>query len=333
MAIKAQEPSFQEKVSPTELTSTYYFYHEGDEDTLITNTPKPKRKKGQSKKEETESLIEAGTIAYFVHKPYVSFHSPPRTLRRGGSKGMQPICLIQSSFFWKRWRLQFGDRIANAIDPRGVVGWWYRSNFDNTLDDEHAVKGYRVRSWRLWGESGKQYHREVNAQRKEGVFCNANFSEHQPVRAEEAISLTWTSPFSTQTRWYRFGYAGVELCWKGTRSLPDNRKWAKRLMPIHHLKLTANFPGGKPGETVLAQFLCSPESGQCGSLLIFDTKVVKVIQNEKMLLHMDTKQDSGNLLGKFHDIIIATAWCMITGEYQKRKIAIELLFEMAFAGV
>ncbi|KAF7587035.1 hypothetical protein BBP40_007831 [Aspergillus hancockii] len=328
----AQKPSLQETVSPTDITSTYYFYH-GEAHTLITHTPKPKRKKGQSKKAATQSLLEAGTIAYFVHKPYLSFHSPPRTLRRGGFKDGQPICLIQSSVFWKRWKLQFGDGIANAIDPRGVIGWRHRSKFDNTLDDNHAIKGYKVRSWRLWGESGRQYHREVNAKRKEGTYCEVDSAVRQPVRAEEAISLTWASPFSKQTRWYRFKYADIDLCWKGTRSLPNDKKWAKRLMSIHHLKLTANPPGGELGETVLAQFLCSPESGQCGSLVIFDAKVRKVFQNEKMSLYMDTQQDSGNPLGKIHDVIIATALCMIIGEFQKRKITIELLFEIALAGV
>ncbi|KAF7154999.1 hypothetical protein CNMCM5623_005207 [Aspergillus felis] len=97
---------------------------------------------------------------FFVHKPYISFHRLPRTLRRGNSKQGTPICLITR-----------GRDMITAIDPRGAVSWNRRSNPDNRVDDgdDLALKGYKVRKCRLWRETGKQYHRDVNAKRRQNL--------------------------------------------------------------------------------------------------------------------------------------------------------------------
>ncbi|KAJ5520959.1 hypothetical protein N7463_001412 [Penicillium fimorum] len=71
--------------------------------------------------------------------------------------------------------IQFGDNLKDVIDLRGVVKWECRSNPNNTnFNDDRALKGYRVRTWKAWGESGKDYHRQVNARRKvgKGEFAN-----------------------------------------------------------------------------------------------------------------------------------------------------------------
>jgi hypothetical protein len=55
--------------------------------------------------------------------------------------------------FWRSWNLQFRPDLKDIIDPRGVVKWEHNSNPNNTaLNDDRALKGYKVRTWRLWGE-------------------------------------------------------------------------------------------------------------------------------------------------------------------------------------
>ncbi|KAE8350333.1 hypothetical protein BDV28DRAFT_159712 [Aspergillus coremiiformis] len=322
----AQKPIFHETISVQEFASTYYFYQEGQQHVRITQTPKPKSKKGWRKKAEEDSLVAEDPDAYFVHKPYVSFHLPPFTLRRGGSKNAPPICLIHEYGLWRRWKLQFGDHIAAAVDPRGVIGWDNRTNVDNSVNDDYALKGYKVRSWRLWGESGKQYHREVNRRQRDGLDSGDDPFSHQPVRAQESIILSWTSPFSRRTRWYQFTYAGVELCWKGTRRIPEGQKWTRRLMPIHHLKLIAKLPGDGVTEVVLAQFFCSFAGGEFGNLVIRDTEIAEIFRRDEM---PELKQEKGRSLTRIHEMIIATSLCMVLGEFEKRKVTIELLIEMA----
>ncbi|KAF1991835.1 hypothetical protein K402DRAFT_388378 [Aulographum hederae CBS 113979] len=117
----------------------------------------------RTKKESKLAKVDFQTGHYYLHQPCLSFHDPPRILRRGNSKHSTPICIINNSFLWKRWKLQFGTQLANegVIDPRGVVSKQYalKSN------DEFGVKGYGVRSWRMFGESGKDYHRKVNGEK------------------------------------------------------------------------------------------------------------------------------------------------------------------------
>ncbi|KAB8238571.1 uncharacterized protein BDW43DRAFT_119688 [Aspergillus alliaceus] len=324
-----EKPYLRETGSAQELTSTYYFYRE-EEHVQITQAPKPKPRRRWRRQKEA-SLLPEDPNGYIIHTPYVSFHQPPQTLRRGGSKTAPPICLIHNYGLWRRWKVQFGDRIADAIDPRGVVGWGCRTNPDNSVEDDCALKGYRVRSWRLWAESGKRYHKEVNAKRKEGVYSEDDLFPHQPVQADEAISLNWTRPFSRRTRWYQFQYGGVELCWKGTRSLPEGRKWARRLMPIHHLKLTAKSPGDGGSEVVLAQFFCSFDWSEYGDLVILDEEVSRVFQCDVLSDDVGLYEKKGGVLDRIHEVIIATSWCMVLGEFRKRKATIELLIEIACA--
>lgn len=53
--------------------------------------------------------------------------------------------------------MQFGELLADArvVDPRGAVSLPYNSGKPRV--GEKAIKGYKVRKWRLWGETGKRY--------------------------------------------------------------------------------------------------------------------------------------------------------------------------------
>jgi hypothetical protein len=44
--------------------------------------------------------------SYYLHSPRIWFKSPPETLRIEG-KGGPVICLLESTFFWRRWTLDF----------------------------------------------------------------------------------------------------------------------------------------------------------------------------------------------------------------------------------
>ncbi|KAF7125517.1 hypothetical protein CNMCM5793_001756 [Aspergillus hiratsukae] len=308
---------------------TYHLYPENDHSILISPHELPIKPKKRRKFLKENPEVATDPNGFFVHKPYISFHRPPRTLRRGSSKQGTPICLIHNSVFWKRWNLQFGEDMVTAIDPRGAVSWNRRSNSDNRIDDvdDLALKGYKVRTWRLLGETGKQYHRDVNAKRKTESKAVGHCDDevdpdvgHRPARADEAIALCWVAPLSTHTRCYHWTYAGVDLVWKGTRNLlaEAELKWSKRVMPWHHLKLTARVPPSSgdghtdkgQGEALLAQYCSSIAKEKYGVLVIYKEEVSRVFGGD----------DYDSSLIKAHDFIMATAVCMIIGEKQKRDL-------------
>jgi hypothetical protein len=329
-----QRTSFDDMSTPKDESSIYYIYRERNDHMLITTTQQPKTQKARRKKHKEDPSSIQDPKGYFVHRPYLSFARPPRTLRSGGSKDGQTICLIHSYAGWRRWRLQFGRDLGDAIDPRGVVQWQRRTNADNSVRDDGDVKGYRVRSWRLWGESGKAYHREVNSKRKQGLWTEEDPTAHQPVRATEACLLTWTAPFSKRTREYAFSYEGVDFVWKGTKDLPEDCKSARRLMPVHHLKLVAILPAklAEEAEVVVGYFICSAEEDEYGTLVIEDSKICEVLEIDEMPDDMGSARAKGAMPARMHDMIMATAVCMIIGEWQKRKTAISVIFALIFAG-
>jgi hypothetical protein len=49
-----------------------------------------------------------------------------------------------------------------VVDPRGVVGWRHHGGDKGALkDDDRKLKGYKTRTRRLWGETGKEYVHDV----------------------------------------------------------------------------------------------------------------------------------------------------------------------------
>ncbi|KUL91080.1 hypothetical protein ZTR_00957 [Talaromyces verruculosus] len=329
--------------------STYYVYHEGEKHFLlspVTKPPKEKKKKNKTNHDDNAEP-EKGTAeaeckevdCYFVHQPYVSFHSPPRTLRRGNSKHGTPICLIQNSWCWKRWKLQFGERLADVIDARGVVSWEYN---DNDTEEDKALKGYKVRSWRLWGESGKEYHKKVNEKRKREALGKESLSPSlsdasipiHPV-GEEVHYLDWLSPMSKDVRCYRFQYAGLNFYWKGTH-LESDGAYKAVFLRHNHLKLVVRLPNEpllqqesnseQSSELCLAKFTSSIDPDMAGTLELFESVITGHLQHHILSVGHTSPTD-------IHDVLIATAMCMVIGEWQKRKWVKGVAWGLVGAGV
>lgn len=321
--------TLEEALATRNRLSEYHVYHEGEEHICITPFLDLKKELGYNKKKDADRTNDYArshqrsdeSNSYFIHRPVLLFHDTPRTLRRGSQKNGDPLCIINSSAFWREWSIQFVPNLSDIMDPRGVVGWEYRTKPDNsTSNDERALKGHKVRSWRVWGETGKRYHRMVNARRKQ--LEEENF---QPARADEVVKLKWSSPFINPRR-YHFRYAGITFFWEGTRDLHENEKWSRRLLPLHHLKLVAEIPGKQ--RLFLAQFTSDFSSKKFGKLWVFDSAVSKLLETVDRFQGTD---DSEFELGvksrtfftdiretRVYELIMATAMCMVVGEWQKR---------------
>jgi hypothetical protein len=369
-----------ETLSQRHRLSIWHVYHKGDEHITITPFINPKKEFGLNKKSHKKLAAEYPQIpdrnnesnSYFVHHPTLLFHNAPRTLRRGNKKTGTPVCLIKCGAYWLNWKIQFGDNLKDIIDPRGVVKWECRSNPNNTtLNDDRALKGYKVHTWRVWGESGKRYHRQVNAQRKEKKNAEGlddypvemeevtedgkhdlSYSQKQdpsppsysaspqtvipqPAVAEEAVRLNWSSPFSLNTRRYSFEYADIKFFWKGTRDVHPDKQWAKWLMPFSHLKLIARLPGIESEDILVGQYTPSFALLKFGELWIFDSVVAKLLGEDDSSA-LTEKGGVGELRDirktRLYELVMATAMCMIIGEAQKREILIALLALAAEGG-
>lgn len=122
-----------------------------------------------------------------------------------------PSVLIYDGCFWKEYKLQLLQSAPSVIDPRGVVAWRHNGGDKKALKlDDHKLKGYKVRTWRLWGETGEDYVHSVKATRKTGrgldpdVIDRLSVKSRGPATADEMIYLRWMSPLSRQTRCYHF---------------------------------------------------------------------------------------------------------------------------------
>ncbi|KAJ6010063.1 hypothetical protein N7522_005079 [Penicillium canescens] len=200
--------TLNEVLSTRQRLSVYHIYHKGDEHVSITPFLNLRKELGYNKKQHKDLAKEYGSEpdrsdsdSYFVHKPSLAFHNTPRTLRRGNLKRGTPICIMNCGPFWRSWNLQFGPDLKLIIDPRGVVKWEHRSNPNNTaLNDDRALKGYKVRTWRLWGESGKGYHRQVNFRRKatkQGTLEEkVQYGELAPVKSDKKTSESEEATFN-----------------------------------------------------------------------------------------------------------------------------------------
>lgn len=359
------------------VISTYHVYHEGSFHYRLASERddykdkvwptfsetwahmKQQRQKRQLAKQEDNAMEASG---FFVHKPYLSFVHPPRTLRHGQTKQGTPLCLIHNSWFWRRWQIQFCHGLdgPGVVDPRGVVDaeHGYADRRDSVRrgggKSNGFVQGYRVRSWRLWGETGKKYHQSVNKQRREGGEDNAE--KGAPLDVSTAVTLTWPSPFSSRTREYHFRYENLYFCWKGT----DTARYpgfCGSFTRFNHLKLVVTVPtvdvldnetdekqASRPTdmlqttEVLLATYISSPAVEKAGTLQIREHTLLWLLKtyvpvqfailstcpvlqdNVNGTLLTDRPSDVGNLTAsQLYKCVVATAMCMIIAEHQKRE--------------
>lgn len=343
--------TLDEVLATRHCLSEYHVYHEPQQNICITPFLEKKKefgynKRNQNHREEAEDYEQSyrrsdESNSYFLHQPKLLFHNPPRVFRRGSHKDGEPICLIYSAPSWSHWNVQFQENLGDLIDPRGMIPFEKRSRRDNTTKgDCCAFKGYKVRSWRVWGESGKAHHQRVNARRKmkqeEGQIELPIFD---PKFADEGIKLTWSSPF-TKPRVYGFEYAGIRFSWKGTRNLPLDDKLAKILLPLNHLKLVAEVPGGK--QYVLALFTSSMNHQKYGRLWIFDNVISNLLEEFCDSNPLDQAQatEEGRVpesasdvrTTRLYELIMATSMCMVIGEWEKRMTMYLILILLVFAG-
>jgi hypothetical protein len=325
-------------------------------------TVKQQKAKRKEKKERVDSglpRIDPDANAFFLHRPYLAFHVPPRVLYMGNSKrNAKPVVLVHEGCFWKSYQLQLGPSISNpsVIDPRGVVAWRHNGGDKKALKaDPHKLKGYKVRTWRLWGETGKEYVHSVKANWEAGegfdpdVLEKPGFEPERPVMAEEVVHLRWMNPLSRHTRCYHFQYAGIDFYWKGTGSVKESRVCGFFLR-FNHLKLVARLPSTTP-ETekaqvgvILGTYTSSVAKMKSGTLEFVDAAILRLMDEHapSMLapslseeLTAEKTQAARFLRMKrstMYQVFVATAMCMIKAEKEKRHTLLDLVINAAEGG-
>ncbi|KAH7135953.1 hypothetical protein B0J11DRAFT_502751 [Dendryphion nanum] len=362
------------------VRSTYHIYHKGEKNASISLTvdgskerwcgPTAKEQKASKKLEKLETALRKERLAqadsptietdaptnndeFFIHTPYLSFHDPPRVLYIGNSRHAEPAVLIHSNFLWRTYKIQVGSSIATpgVLDPRGVVCWRHNGGDKKALQsDGRKLKGYKVSSWRLWGETGKDYFYGIQENRKSGsnspdpdVLEDEIAAQETAIRANEVVYLKWTSPFSRNTRRYHFRYADIDFYWKGTGTVKESRRcglWCH----FNHLKLVAQLPTSKeePGfqpEVCLATYTSSIAKCKFGTLEILDGALWRLAaEHIPSIFPRASTQDtvesrSENVVAEvvsmkktsLYQVIVATAMCMVYSEGQKRETIRSLL--------
>jgi hypothetical protein len=197
-----------------------------------------------------------------------------------------------------------------------VVCWRHHGGDAKAREaDGKLLKGYKVRTWRLWCETGKDYVHKVKANRKAGLGPDPDVLEDEvpsngksleemadvpekhlafseelsgdrdyPVSAEEAVYLKWTSPFSRNTRRYHFQFRGIDFYWKGTGTVKETRTCGL-LLHFNHLKLVAQVPAPDHGKGALAfrpelclgKYTCSIATKKSGKLDLFDGAIWRLV--------------------------------------------------------
>ena len=303
-----------------------------------------------------------------MNTPYLAFHLPPSVLYQGTNRyNGAPLLLIHNFAFWRKWKIQLGPSIATPglIDPRGVVCWRHNGGDKAELKaDDRKLKGYKVRTWRLWCEHGKDYVKNVKAIRKMGQGPDPDVVETQrkdkPVTADEVVYLRWTNPFSRQTRKYHFQYADIDFYWKGTGSIRETRACGL-FLKWNHLKLVAVIRSSFKNEYTtrepdklkicLGKYASSAAVKKSGTLELYDASIWRLVcehmppvlqQIQSISILGDTKHyyDEDNetrrmmALKRTHlyQVIVATAMCMIQGEREKREVVKAILLELITGG-
>ena len=335
--------------------TTYHIYPQKEDYKRITTLvdiekENPRSRAAKQARREKKEQKESGNVAevlesakcedtFFLHRPYLAFHSPPKVLHSGQDKHADPAILIHGSAFWRRFKLQYGKSLKapGVVDPRGVVSWKHNEGDKQYLKTNgKKLKGYKVRTWRLWGECGKAYVHQVRADRRAGVkpdvddLVDPNAREKlYPAEAEGVVYLKWERPFSRHTRRYHFSYSGLDFYWKGTRAT-DKTTFCGKFVRFNHLKLVASLPvvassRSAKNEIRLARYTSSVSNKKNGRLEIFDGTVLELFESyvhrQDRKAPEETKEVKIQNLKKtvLYQIIVATALCMITAEKEKRE--------------
>ncbi|KAH6668207.1 hypothetical protein B0J14DRAFT_600061 [Halenospora varia] len=283
---------------------------------------------------------------YFLQLPTLYGHDPPYALKRGGKYG-EVAGLVKPHFAWKSWDIQLGDILKQegVVDGRGVVNWRYgtKNGEDGTL------KGYKERKRRYWGESGKKWFKL----QKEIAHSIPEAAEK--ARPDETVKLIWVNPV-TRAREYRYTWRGYEFVWKGTGQVTSRRRFWKHFQRYQHLKLVVILPGkveddakrSEGDEVLLAMYTSAVSKRKAGRLEVF-WDVVEEFLNDHMgdlcrsetsatnpqaqSMDVDVKEKSPleqeptpeeKTKERLKDIIMATALCMVIGEFGKRQALLSL---------
>jgi len=350
--------------------TTYHIYHEKDYHKRLQSkidlecesprsavkraarTAKKKTKNGVVVDTEAEPDLHLDTehehsgCAFFQHVPYLAFHDPPKVLYAGEDKHAPPVVLMNGSAFWRRYKLQYGDSLAaDVLDPRGVVAWKHNGGSKKELKaDGMMLKGYKVRTWRLWGESGKAYVHQVKASRIGGTSPDPDaqpMKDEHVAQVEGVVYLNWDRPLSLHTRQYHFRYGDVDFYWKGTSTIKKPSVFGM-FVRYNHLKLIAKIPIKEEPDPTLLQEVClgkyaSSVSGKkCGRLELYDSVILRL--SKDCLRHIDAPQHNERIevlsLKEtwLYRIIVATAVCMIDAEKEKRRAVGEWLQDAGEGG-
>ncbi|KAI4685838.1 uncharacterized protein J4E88_003675 [Alternaria novae-zelandiae] len=281
---------------------------------------KATRKEKKERRDAGLPSVEPDDNAFFLHRPYLAFHVPPRVLYTGNSRHTAQLAiLIHEGCFWKEYKLQLLSSTAGILDPRGVVPWRHNGGDKKALKgNHHKLKGYKVRTWRVWGETGKEYVRSVKDIRKTGegqdpdVITTTNGKLEEPATADEVVMSALTS-------------SGKE------------RVHSENLLPVTEEKKEGQ------AEVCLGVYTSSVASRKSGTLEFFDTVILRLINENapEMLLRNEEgaeeeEAESTRILrmerSRIYQVFVATAMCMIKSEKEKRHTLLDLLVNVAEGG-
>ncbi|KAL2069068.1 hypothetical protein VTL71DRAFT_15406 [Oculimacula yallundae] len=335
--------------------TNYYSIHlEKDSNTTFNQYPGPipgaeNQKKSAKKISKSKALDNprcdprTETSPYFLHLPTLHGKSPPYTLRHGGTKTAPVACLLHCSGWWKTWKLEFSDALAlpGVVDGRGVVNIKYgtKKGTDGTF------QGYKVRSKRYLGESGKAWHK-LQATQEEKVD-----DLQEKLRPEEVVYLKWTSPFSSRTREYGFKWRGFEFAWKGTKTFKSSKKLWRPFLRYNNLKLVVFMPGQDGDETkelILARYASVAADRKSGRLEVYQhamdyflseaaatlqqpeptTSVMSDGINQQEKSHNAQNfgsESSARAAQRLADVVMGTAMSMIIAEFTKRQVLVGVI--------
>ncbi|KAH7336192.1 hypothetical protein BKA65DRAFT_402523 [Rhexocercosporidium sp. MPI-PUGE-AT-0058] len=311
-----------------------------------TETTSPKKVSKSKALDNPRCDPRTETSPYFLHLPTIYGKAPPYTLRHGGTKAAPTTCLLHCSSFWRTWKLEFGDILAQpgVVDGRGVVNIKYGTK--NGIGG--TFQGYEVRPKRYVGESGKAWHK-LQATQGEKVVELA-----EKPKPEEIVCLKWTAPLSFHTREYRFTWRGFEFIWKGTQTVRSSKKFFHPFLRYNNLKLVVLIPGQEgeqAKELILAGYASVVAGRKSGRLEVYQhviddflsehaaalqqygltTNVVSdgALQQEKYLTVQDREpESSAKTTRRLADLVVGTAMCMIIGEFTKRQVLIGVILAL-----